>query len=95
MVKSGYAVAKSTPPHTSCDAVFEAAETEAILAGGDYGRQRLRRPERCAPQPQPLSAIGAVVVVKVAYRGTIWQEPEEYVEIFNSGSRRCSSQAGR
>ncbi len=85
MVESGYAVAKSTPPHTSCDAVFEEAETEAILAGRGLWAPEPTSTRTLRPPTATASPIGAVVVVKVESRGTIWQEPEEYVEIFNSG----------
>ncbi len=27
------------------------------------------------------------MIINVAYKGTIWQEPEEYVEVFNSGTQ--------
>ncbi len=85
MVASGYAVAQSTPPNTACDALLLEAETQAITAGLGLW-VATPTPTRTFPPPTAtISAAGDVVVVKVAFRGTPWQEPEEFVEIYNSG----------
>jgi endonuclease YncB( thermonuclease family) len=85
MVVSGYAIAQSTPPNTGCDSLLLEAETQAITAGlGLWAATPT--PTRTFPPPTAtISAAGDVVVVKVAFRGTAWQEPEEFVEIYNSG----------
>ena len=85
MAASGYAIAQSTPPNTGCDALLLEAETQAITAGlGLWAATPT--PTRTFPPPTAtISAAGDVVVVKVAFRGTPWQEPEEFVEIYNSG----------
>jgi micrococcal nuclease len=85
MVASGYAIAQSTPPNTACDALFLEAETQAITAGLGLWAPT-PTPTRTFPPPTAtISTAGDVVVVKVAFRGTPWQEPEEFVEIYNSG----------
>jgi endonuclease YncB( thermonuclease family) len=85
MAASGYAIAQSTPPNTGCDSLLLEAETQAITAGlGLWAATPT--PTRTFPPPSAtISAAGDVVIVKVAFRGTAWQEPEEFVEIYNSG----------
>ena len=85
MVASGYAIAQSTPPNTGCDSLLLEAETQAITAGlGLWAATPT--PTRTFPPPTAtISSAGDVVIVKVAFRGTAWQEPEEFVEIYNSG----------
>jgi endonuclease YncB( thermonuclease family) len=85
MAASGYAIAQSTLPNTGCDTLLLEAETQAITAGlGLWAATPT--PTRTFPPPTAtISAAGDVVVVKVAFRGTAWQEPEEFVEIYNSG----------
>jgi endonuclease YncB( thermonuclease family) len=85
MAASGYAIAQSTPPNTGCDSLLLEAETQAITAGlGLWAATPT--PTRTFPPPTAtISAAGDVVIVKVAFRGTPWQEPDEFVEIYNSG----------
>jgi endonuclease YncB( thermonuclease family) len=85
MAASGYAIAQSTPPNTGCDSLLLEAEIQAITAGlGLWAATPT--PTRTFPPPSAtISAAGDVVIVKVAFRGTAWQEPEEFVEIYNSG----------
>ena len=85
MVASGYAIAQSTPPNTGCDSLLLEAETQAITTGLGLWAPT-PTPTRTFPPPSAtISAAGDVVVVKIAFRGTPWQEPEEFVEIYNSG----------
>ncbi len=87
MVSSGYAVAASTPPNQSCDELFVEAQMQATQA-----RRGLWAPDPTAtrilmpsPMPTPLTT-GPMVIGLVIYRGTPWQEPEEFVEVVNDGT---------
>jgi len=87
MVRDGYAIAASTPPDTVCDSAFQDAQTDAIQAGRGLWAPA-STPTRTFPAPTAtISRFGSLEIVNVAFRGTIWQEPEEYVEIFNMGSQ--------
>lgn len=85
MVASGYAAAQSTPPNTGCDSLLLEAETQAITAGLGLWVATPTATRTFPPPTATISAAGDVVVVKIAFRGTPWQEPEEFVEIYNSG----------
>jgi micrococcal nuclease len=87
MVSSGYAVAASMPPNQSCDALLLDAQMQATQA-----RLGLWAPEPTAtrvlmpsPMPTPLTT-GPMVIGLVIYRGTPWQEPDEFVEVLNDGT---------
>ena len=85
LAASGYAIAQSTPPNTGCDSLLLEAETQAITAGLGLWAATPTATRTFPPPTATNSAAGEGVVVKVAFRGTIWQEPEEFVEIYNSG----------
>ena len=87
MVSSGYAVAASTPPDQSCDAVLLDAQMQASQArlglwAPDPTPTRVLMP---SPAPTPLTT-GPMVIGLIIYRGTPWQEPEEFVEVLNDGT---------
>jgi hypothetical protein len=63
-----------------------AAEARAITAGLGLWAPTLTPTRTFLPPTQTVSAFGSVVIVDVAYRGTIWEEPEEYVEVYNAGT---------
>jgi endonuclease YncB( thermonuclease family) len=86
MASSGYAVAQSTPPDTSCDDTLREAEAQAIVAGRGLWAPTLTPTRTFPPPTQTVSAFGSLVIVNVAYRGTVWEEPEEYVEVYNAGT---------
>ncbi len=87
LVRTGYAVAASTPPDTVCDSAFQEAQTNAIKAMRGLWAPA-STPTRTFPAPTAtISTFGSLEVVNIAYRGSIWQEPEEYVEIYNMGSQ--------
>jgi endonuclease YncB( thermonuclease family) len=85
MVTSGYAVARSTPPDTGCDSAFLAAEEAAVLGGRGLWAPPATPTRTQRPPTATVSAIGDVVVVHLFAVGTPWQEPDEFVEIYNSG----------
>ncbi len=87
LVESGYAVAYSSPPDISCDGIFQ--ELEALAR--DTGRglwAPTATSTRSAPTKTPTpDHTGDIVIVKISPSGTVWQEPEEYVEIRNDGAQ--------
>ncbi len=85
LAASGYAIAQSTPPNTGCDSLLLEAETQAITAGQGLWAATPTATRTFPPPTATISAEGDVVVVKVAFKGTEWREPEEFVEIYNSG----------
>jgi endonuclease YncB( thermonuclease family) len=86
LVQSGYAIAKSTPPFTSCDEVFAEAEIAAIADKRGLWAPDPTPTRTLIPPTPTVSPIGDVVVIKVFFLGTFWQEPDEFVEIYNSGT---------
>jgi endonuclease YncB( thermonuclease family) len=87
LVDSGFAIAASSPPNISCDGIFQESETLARASGRGFWAPT-PTPSRTIPTytPTPVRS-GDVVIVKISYKGTFWQEPEEYVEILNDGSQ--------
>jgi len=87
MVSEGYAVAASMPPDQSCDALLLETQMQATEA-----RRGLWAPEPTPsrvlmPSPTPTPLItGPMVIGLIIYRGTPWQEPEEFVEVLNDGT---------
>jgi len=86
LVESGYAIAVSTPPDTSCNGILKEAEESA--------RATHRGLWAFTPTPSrtfPTATLtpshqGDLIIVRISPKGTIWQEPEEYVEIYNDGT---------
>jgi endonuclease YncB( thermonuclease family) len=85
LVSSGYAVALSMPPDIHCDTTFQEAETAAILAQRGLWAPPPTPTRTLIPPTATISAFGPLVVMKVS-QGTPWQEPDEFVEIYNSGT---------
>jgi micrococcal nuclease len=87
MVSSGFAVAASTPPNLSCDAMLLEAQMQAT-----QDRRGLWAPTPTAtrilmPSPTPTPLItGPMVIGLIVYRGTPWEEPDEFVEVLNDGT---------
>ncbi len=93
MVTNGYAVAKSSPPDTSCDSLFLEAEQQAILAERGLWAPEPTPTRTIIPFARPtVSASGNILLVRVAHRGTPWQEPEEFAEIYNAGDEAVQLQ---
>jgi endonuclease YncB( thermonuclease family) len=88
MIQSGYAIARSTPPYKGCDTVFSQAETDAITSQRGLWAPNPTPTRTLIPPTPTISAIGDIVIVKVAFLGTPWREPDEFVEIYNSGTQR-------
>lgn len=85
LVESGYTIADSTPPDTSCDGILEEAEKSA-LANHSGLWAFTPTPSRTFPTATfTPSRAGDVIIVKISPTGTAWQEPEEFVEILNDG----------
>jgi endonuclease YncB( thermonuclease family) len=86
LVESGYAIAAFSVPDVSCGEVFQESEALARAAGRGLWAPTPTS-TRSIPTHTPTPARnGDVVIVKISYKGTFWQEPEEYVEIRNDGS---------
>lgn len=87
LVESGYAIAVDSPPDISCNGIFREAESLARATGRGLWAPT-PTPSRTIPTHTPTPApTGDVIIVKIFSKGTIWQEPEEYVEIYNDGSQ--------
>jgi endonuclease YncB( thermonuclease family) len=84
MIRSGYAVSLSIPPDLSCDALFAEAQQQAILAERGLWSPAPTATRTLIPLPSATAATtGAMVITGVSERGTLWQEPEEFVEFRN------------
>jgi len=86
MIARGYSIARSAPPNIRCDQLFLEAEKQAISAGRGLWAATPTPTRTFLPPTATVSFGGDIVVIKVARRGSIWQEPEEYVEIYNAGT---------
>lgn len=84
MAADGYAIATSMPPDVACDQVLLEAEMQSI-ARQDGIWAPTPMPTRTFIPPTPtLTAYASVVIARVAPRGDDWQDPNEYVEIYNA-----------
>lgn len=86
LVRSGYAVAQSMPPDTNCAKLFQEAQDAAILARRGLWGPAPTPTRTLRPPAATASAYGPLVIIGVS-QGTEWQEPDEFVEIFNSGDQ--------
>jgi endonuclease YncB( thermonuclease family) len=86
LIEGGYAMAITEPANNLCQAVFNQAQNDAIAAGRGLWAATPTPTRTLIPATATVSPLGEVVVVNVSKRGNGWQEPEEYVEIFNSGT---------
>jgi len=86
LLETGYAVASSIPPNTSCDSSFKEVEAQAkVLLKGLWAP--VPTPTRTMPPPTATTAVtGAMVITRVSPKGTAWEQPEEYVEIRNEAT---------
>jgi endonuclease YncB( thermonuclease family) len=84
MIRSGYAISVSAPTDLSCDALFTEAQQQAILAERGLWAPAATATRTLIPLPSATAATtGAMVITGVSKRGTLWQEPEEFVEFRN------------
>jgi len=75
LLRSGYALEVAYPPDTACNDLFDTAEKEAKGAGSGIWKQ------------VSGSVSAGIEITSVFFNGTAGQtEPDEYVEITNSGS---------
>jgi len=88
MIAAGYARAAAQPPDLSCQELFQDAQQRAnaaqvgLLAPSPTTTRILILP------PTPTIAVtGPMRVSALARRGTLWQEPEEWVEIRNDSEQ--------
>jgi endonuclease YncB( thermonuclease family) len=87
LLESGYFIAVSSPPDASCSGIFQEAEQLARAAGRGLWAPT-STPSRTIPTRTSTPArTGDVIIIKIEPEGTIWQEPEEYVEIYNDGTQ--------
>lgn len=84
MIAGGYAAAAARPPDLSCQSLFQEAQQRASAA-----QLGLHAPTPTAtrililPPTPTLAVTGPMLITALAKRGTLWQEPEEWVEIRN------------
>lgn len=84
MVRSGYAISAEDPPDLSCRDVLLEAERQAVAAAVGLWIPPPTPTRTLIPVPTPTTArSGQMTITSVAKRGSIWQEPEEYVEFRN------------
>jgi hypothetical protein len=84
MIRSGYAISVSAPPDLSCDTLFTETQQQAILAERGLWAPAATATRTLIPLPSATAATtGAMVITGVSKRGTLWQEPEEFVEFRN------------
>ncbi len=84
LAAAGFANAESQPPNTRCDALLLQAETKALAGGLGLWQPTPTATRTLIPLPSPtIAATGEMVITIISKRGTIWQEPEEFVEIRN------------
>ncbi len=84
MIRSGYAISVSAPPDLSCDTLFTETQQQAILAERGLWAPAATATRTLIPLPSATAATtGAMVITGISKRGTLWQEPEEFVEFRN------------
>jgi endonuclease YncB( thermonuclease family) len=86
LIESGYATAIEAPANNICQKAFIEAQARAVNSERGLWSPAPTPTRTLIPATPTVSPFGEVVVVNVAKRGNGWQEPEEYVEIFNSGT---------
>lgn len=87
IVRRGYATTAESPPDLSCRGVLLEAERQAVGAALGLWAPEPTTTRTLIPVPTATTArIGLMTITSVAKRGTIWQEPEEYVEFRNDSS---------
>lgn len=86
MVESGYAVATNKPPDVSCDLVFKQAETLARNAGRGVWGATPTPTRTLVPATPTIAASGAISISLVVADGAGWEDPDEFVEIHNTGA---------
>ena len=88
LVESGYAIAKSQPPDTSCDDTFAEAQSLALSAQrGVWAPTATLVPTRYIPTATSTPpSTGDVIITFIDFKGTPWEEPDEFVEIKNNSS---------
>lgn len=84
MVRRGYALAVSQPPDVGCDPLFAAAQERARGEGRGLWASPPTPTRTLIPLPTATAGrVGDIAISFLSYRGTRWQEPEEFVEIRN------------
>jgi micrococcal nuclease len=87
LVASGYAVAASAPPDQSCDAYFLEAQQQATQARVGLWAPEATPTRILLPSPTPTPLVtGPMVIGLIDYKGTPWEEPDEFVEVLNDGT---------
>ena len=87
MVLSGYAVASSMPPDTTCDTTLLEAEMDAIVSQRGLWAPTPTVTRTLIPLPTPtVATTGNIIIVRISFKGNGWEDPEEFVEIQNDSS---------
>jgi len=85
LVGQGYAISSPIPPYTRCDATFLQAEISAVAGKRGLWAPAPTPTRTLRPATATVATTGMMEIIRVSKRGTLWQDPEEYVEIRNSG----------
>ncbi|MFM8319805.1 MAG: lamin tail domain-containing protein [Chloroflexota bacterium] len=84
LIEAGYANAVDEAPNLRCSAHLLQAESRAINAERGLWAATATPTRTLIPLPSATVAeIGQLIITKISERGTIWEEPEEYVEFRN------------
>lgn len=84
LVNLGYANAYSMPPNIRCDELLLEAEARAIQKEIGLWAPQPTVTRTLIPLPTAtIATTGEIVISFISERGTLWQEPEEFVEIRN------------
>lgn len=87
MIYSGYAIEKDEPPNIACSRYLLAAEQQAVARKIGLWVPQPTATRNLIPTPTSTVAItGLMAITHISWRGTIWQEPEEYVEFRNDST---------
>lgn len=84
LINLGYANADSMPPNVRCDELLLEAEARAIQKEIGLWAPQPTVTRTLIPLPSAtIATTGDIVISFISERGTLWQEPEEFVEIRN------------
>jgi endonuclease YncB( thermonuclease family) len=84
LIAAGYANLLSMPPNTRCDALLTEAESRALQGQVGLWQPTPTVTRTLIPLPTgTVSNLGRMVITFLVNRGTLWEEPEEFVEFKN------------
>ncbi len=84
LAAAGYVSAASAPPNTRCDALLLEAEGRALAGSLGLWQPTSTATRTLIPLPSPtIGNVGLATITFLVQRGSLWREPEEFVEIRN------------